>query len=171
MNPILVNPETEEPQVFTDGVIQDVIFRPLTPLRDERGWLIELYREDELSPENHPIMAYVSQTLPGVVRGPHEHLEQSDYFAFIGPGTFTLYLWDTRLDSLTWGTRMKVAVGDSNVQSVIVPPGVVHAYKNTDDVPGWVFNAPNRLYAGTHRREPADEIRHEDRANTTYRMD
>jgi dTDP-4-dehydrorhamnose 3,5-epimerase len=44
---------------------------------------------------------------------------------------------------------------------VVVPAGVVHAYKNIGDVPGMVFNAPNRLFAGEGRKEPVDEIRHE----------
>jgi len=34
-----------------------------------------------------------------------------------------------------------------------------------------VINCPNRLYAGEGRREPVDEIRHEDDANTIFRMD
>jgi dTDP-4-dehydrorhamnose 3,5-epimerase len=54
---------------------------------------------------------------------------------------------------------------------VIVPPGVVHAYKNTASTPGWVFNAPNRLYAGPGKRSPVDEIRHEEQAGGVYRLD
>ena len=116
-------------------------------------------------------MAYVSQTLPGMARGPHEHAEQSDCFGFFGPGEFTLYLWDARADSATRGRRMKMVVGERNPVRLTVPPGVVHAYKNTGDVPAWVFNAPNRLYAGEGKRSPVDEIRHEDRPDSPYVMD
>ena len=66
---------------------------------------------------------------------------------------------------------MKIAVGASNKQGVIVPPGVVHAYKNVGPVPGWVFNGPNRLFAGRGRREPIDEIRHEDRPDSPFVFD
>jgi len=52
-----------------------------------------------------------------------------------------------------------------------VPPGVVHAYKNVSRVAGLVFNCPNRLYAGRHREEPVDEIRHEDRRDSPFRLD
>ena len=45
------------------------------------------------------MMTYVSQTLPGVTRGPHEHVDQTDGFAFMGPSDFKLVLWDTRLRS------------------------------------------------------------------------
>ena len=87
---------SEETVAFRDGPIDGVTFRPLAPHKDHRGWLIELYREDELPAEQHPVMAYVSETLPGVARGPHEHVDQTDYFAFLGPGEFLLYLWDAR---------------------------------------------------------------------------
>jgi dTDP-4-dehydrorhamnose 3,5-epimerase len=39
------------------------------------------------------------------------------------------------------------------------------------DAPGLVVNLPNRLYMGEGRREPVDEIRHEDDPDTVYRME
>jgi dTDP-4-dehydrorhamnose 3,5-epimerase len=155
---------------YRDGAIQGVEVRPLRRFGDGRGWLIELFREDELSAGERPAMAYVSETLPGVVRGPHEHVDQTDYFAFVGPGDFRLYLWDARRDSPTFGHRMSVLAGESSPQSAIVPPGVVHGYKNISEVPAWAFNAPNRLYAGPGKKEPVDEIRHEDEADSPFQI-
>ncbi|MGA2064219.1 MAG: dTDP-4-dehydrorhamnose 3,5-epimerase family protein [Thermoguttaceae bacterium] len=157
--------------MFHEGPIDGVIFRPLKPYGDQRGWLIELVREDELPGEHRPVMTYLSMTLPGVVRGPHEHRRQADLFAFVGPGDFKLYLWDARRDSPTYGNRQIAVVGQSNRRAVLVPPGVVHAYRNTSDVPGLVLNAPNRLYAGWGRNEPVDEIRYENLADTPYRLE
>lgn len=157
--------------MYSDGSIDGVVLKSLTCHSDARGWLVELYREDELVAAHHPVMAYVSETLPGIARGPHEHVDQSDYFAFFGPGDFKLYLWDGREGSPTYRRRQSIIVGESNPTCVIVPPGVVHAYKNVGDVPGWVFNAPNRLYAGEGRQHPVDEIRHEDRDDDLYVMD
>jgi dTDP-4-dehydrorhamnose 3,5-epimerase len=151
--------------------IPGVLLRPLSQYRDGRGWLMELFRQDELDTEVHPVMAYVSQTEPGVARGPHEHVDQTDYFAFVGPGDFRLYLWDARQDSASYGKRMICDVGQSNPHGVVIPPGVVHAYQNISDEPGWVFNAPNRLYAGERKRGPVDEIRHEDKPGSPYRLD
>lgn len=151
--------------------IEDVLIRPLSRHADARGWLVELYREDELEKSIHPVMAYISQTLPGVVRGPHEHRDQTDYFAFIGPGDFELVLWDARPDSLTHGVQTKAIYGESNPCAVTIPPGVVHAYRNVSNVPGWVFNGPNQLYAGVGKKEPVDEIRHELDVNSPYRID
>jgi dTDP-4-dehydrorhamnose 3,5-epimerase len=157
--------------MFREGPIDAVVVKPLERFEDARGWLLELYREDELPPAALPVMAYVSQTRPGAVRGPHEHRHQTDCFAFVGPGDFKLYLWDTRPDSPTSGHRQTLLVGESNRRCVLVPPGVVHAYKNVSPVPGLVFNCPNRLYAGKGRGEPVDEIRHEDRPDSPFVLD
>jgi len=157
--------------VFVEGPIEGVVFRPIAVHADQRGWLAELFRDDEIPADQHPVMAYVSETLPGIARGPHEHVDQTDYFAFIGPGEFDLYLWDARAGSPTRGHRLKVRVGASNRQAVTVPPGVIHAYKNVGAAPGWVFNGPNRLYAGQGKRGPVDEIRHEERSDRVFVLD
>ncbi|MGD8922158.1 MAG: dTDP-4-dehydrorhamnose 3,5-epimerase family protein [Candidatus Zixiibacteriota bacterium] len=151
--------------------IDGVILNDLKRFTDHRGWLIELFRHDDLLPDRFPVMSYVSMTKPGVARGPHEHREQTDYFCFIGPSTFRLYLWDNRPESPTNGNRFTIDAGEHFFLSVIVPPGVVHAYKNIGSVEGIVYNAPNRLYAGENRQEPVDEIRHEDEADSRFKLD
>ena len=163
--------ERKVPDIFVEGPIDGVVFKPIQLRADRRGWLAELYREDELPSEIHPVMAYISETLPGVARGPHEHAEQTDYFAFIGPSDFMLYLWDIRAESPTLGNRIKVILGQSNKHAVTIPPGVVHAYKNVGNVPGWVINEPNRLYAGAARKEAVDEIRHENLPDSPFILD
>jgi dTDP-4-dehydrorhamnose 3,5-epimerase len=157
--------------LYIDGEIDGVVMRPLKVLIDARGWLVELFRQDELVREWWPVMTYVSQTLPGVTRGPHEHTDQTDGFAFMGPSDFKLVLWDTRLGSATLGRRTIVVVGESNPAAVWIPPGVVHAYRNLGSVPGLVFNAPNRLYAGSGKKQPVDEIRHEEAKPGQFPMD
>jgi dTDP-4-dehydrorhamnose 3,5-epimerase len=151
--------------------IDGVVIREISRFSDSRGWLMELFRQDELDTEYTPAMSYVSMTLPGVTRGPHEHVDQADYFAFIGPSMFRLYLWDNREDSATYGVSARLEVGESTPVAVIVPKGVVHAYKNIGDREGIVFNAPNRLYAGPGRKDPVDEIRHEGDPNSPFRLD
>jgi dTDP-4-dehydrorhamnose 3,5-epimerase len=156
---------------YGDGEIEGVVVRPLKFHRDARGWLIELFRQDQLEEGSWPRMTYASMTLPGVTRGPHEHRDQTDGFAFFGPSDFRLYAWDTRAGSPTFGHRRVWVVGESNPTAVWIPPGVVHAYRNVGAVPGLVFNAPNRLYAGWGRNEPVDEIRHEEADPAAFPMD
>jgi len=158
-------------QRFNKGRIHDVICKPLTKFLDERGWLTELFRNDELDPDIAPVMSYISMTQPGVARGPHEHLDQTDYFCFLGPSNFKVYLWDARPGSSTFGVKQVVYAGVDAPTMMVVPPGVVHAYRNIGMENGIVFNAPNRLFAGQGKREPVDEIRHEESGDSPFQLD
>lgn len=156
---------------YSKGRIHDVTARPLNKFLDERGWLAELFRDDELEAGIVPAMAYISMTRPGVARGPHEHREQTDYFCFIGPSNFKVYLWDARPDSPSYGTKQVLFAGLDAPMTLVVPPGVVHAYRNVGSDNGIVFNAPNRLYAGRGKKEQVDEIRHEEEAGSPFQLD
>ena len=156
---------------FKAGEIDGVKVRDLRRFNDHRGWLAELFRHDELDEEYYPVMTYISATEPGVTRGPHEHVDQADLFCFLGPSNFKIRMWDNREGSSTFHHVMTLVVGADNPQSVLVPKGVVHAYRNIGDVHGIVINCPNRLYAGPGKREEVDEIRHEDDPDTIFRMD
>jgi len=147
---------------FRKGPIDGVVVTPFRKFIDERGWLAEIFRQDELAAEFHPVMAYVSVTLPGVLRGPHEHVDQADLFGWVGPGDFKVSLWDNRPGSATFGNRMEFCMGVGNPGSVLVPKGVVHCYRCISAEPGLVINCPNQLFAGRGKRDPIDEIRHED---------
>jgi dTDP-4-dehydrorhamnose 3,5-epimerase len=156
---------------FREGTIADVIWKPLRKFTDARGWLCELFRHDELPEQWHPVMCYISMTEPGIARGPHEHVDQADYFCFIGPSNFKMYLWDNRRSSPTYEVRQTDVVGIDKPMALVVPPGVIHAYKNVGGQQGIVFNAPNRLFKGQGRNEPVDEIRHEDDQGSRYQLD
>ena len=156
---------------FKRGLILGVIVRDLRKHVDERGWLAELFRHDELTEELHPVMAYISATEPQTTRGPHEHVNQTDLFCFIGPSNFKLRMWDNRVNSETHRHVMTLFVGEDNPKSIIIPPGVVHAYRNIGSKTGIVINCPNRLFMGEDRREAVDAIRHEHDGNTIYKID
>lgn len=139
--------------------IPGVITKSLKRYVDSRGWLIELYRDDELPEGFEPTMGYLSMTHPGVARGPHEHRDQSDGFVFLS-GTFEITLWENRSGC---APRKQVLVaGEDNPLFVVVPPGVVHGYRNIGEKDALVLNFPDRLYAGLGKKEPVDEIRHEE---------
>ncbi len=149
-------------------MIKDVLIRKIAKYSDERGWLAEVFRNDEL--DFKPTMSYVSLTKPGIVRGPHEHVAQSDCFIFVGPGTFRLYLWDRRQDSKTNGESLEIEVGENNPCLVIVPPGVVHGYKCISKIPAFSINFPNKLYKGLGKKEKIDEIRWEQDPTSPYQI-
>ena len=154
---------------WKDGPIDDCVIRPLKKYADERGWLGEFFRQDELDNDLHPVMGYLSLTHPGVTRGPHEHRNQTDLFLFFS-GEFTLYLWDRRDESSTCGHRHIIHAGEHNPAIVIIPPGIVHAYRNTGNGDALVINCPNQLYAGHGKTEPVDEIRYEDQENSPFQI-
>jgi dTDP-4-dehydrorhamnose 3,5-epimerase len=166
-----LRPMQKVSEKFIRGAIHDVVARDIRKLVDERGWLAELFRHDELAEEFYPTMSYISSTEPGVQRGPHEHVDQADLFCFTGPANFKLRMWDNREDSPTYRHVMTLFVGADNPKVVLVPRGVVHAYRNIGHITGMVINCPNRLYMGEGRRDPVDEIRHEDDPDTIFRID
>jgi dTDP-4-dehydrorhamnose 3,5-epimerase len=142
-----------------------VIVKPLARWEDSRGWLVELYRDDELPEGFEPTMGYLSQTKPGIARGPHEHVDQTDGFVFLD-GEYDLYLWENRPGHEP--KEIVLRVGKDNRCFVTVPPGVVHGYKNVGTTDAIVLNFPDRLYAGWGKKEPVDEIRHENDPNSRF---
>src|SRR3984893_6104942 len=154
----MMSRSAQQPESFTEGEIEGVVVRDLRKFNDERGWLTELFRQDELTEEFYPAMAYISSTKPGVTRGPHEHVDQADLFCFLGPSNFKLRLWDNRPDSPTFKNAITLIVGEDAPKTVLIPKGVVHAYQNVGSVDGIVINCPNRLYMGEGRHERVDEI-------------
>jgi dTDP-4-dehydrorhamnose 3,5-epimerase len=156
--------------MWKEGKIEGVEIRPAVRRVDQRGWLAEIFRLDEMSKERIPVMGYVSMTRPGVSRGPHEHREQTDVFGFVGPGSLRIKLWDNRKNSSTYGIMQSVDVGDVNPVIVTVPPGIVHGYQNISSMDAMVLNFPDRLFAGKGRKQPVDEIRYENVENAPFLM-
>jgi dTDP-4-dehydrorhamnose 3,5-epimerase len=148
------------------SILEGVFIRELNTYEDQRGWLLEIFRDDET--DFRPVMSYVSMTKPGIARGPHEHIEQSDHFCFLG--NFRLYLWDNRKESGTYGEKM---IFDTQGKPfvVIVPPRIVHAYKNLGLESALVINLPDRLYKGENKMSPVDEVRYEDDHHSPFRID
>lgn len=151
---------------FEETKAPGVLIAELPIFKDNRGTTAELFRED-WGIDYKPSMVYVSSTKPKVMRGPHEHHKQSDCFAFIGPGEFKVYLWWK--DSEGKVEKWSFIAGESRPILLIVPPGVVHAYKNVGNSTGICLNMPNTLYKGVNYSEPVDEIRWENHPQNPYR--
>ena len=147
--------------------MEGVVIRELKNFSDTRGWLTELFRHDELPGDFRPVMSYLSVTHPGVARGPHEHVDQTDGFAFID-GKYQLFLWENREGKHC--EPIRIDVGGDNPVLVVVPPGVVHAYKNIGDRDAFVLNFPNQLYGGWGKKEDVDKIRHESDPGSSFQI-
>lgn len=146
--------------------LDGVVLTEIEIHRDRRGWLGEVYRADQA--DHRPAMAYVSCTEPGVARGPHEHLYQTDLFVFAGPGDLEIYLYDNRPESPTRGARWSGVRGQTRPATLLVPPRVIHAYRCVSAAPAWILNLPDKLYRGCGREAAVDEIRHEAREDSPF---
>ena len=147
--------------------IPGVIFRQVDRYQDQRGWLAELHRDDARPEGFRPAMSYLSVTKPGVARGPHEHVHQTDLFVFLD-GEYELHLWENRPGNTE--NHEVHRVGQGSPVAVWVPPGVVHAYRNVGTQDAFVINLPNKLFAGENKSEPVDEIRHEEDPSGRFQL-
>ncbi len=134
-------------------MIQGVEVKKLTRNADERGFLMEILRNDD------PIFAkfgqcYVSMNYPGVVRAWHYHRKQDDHFAVV-KGMIKVGLYDMREDSPTRGEVNEFYMGDNNNIVLKIPVGVAHGYKTVGVEPSLLVNFPTEVY----NREEPDEHR------------
>ena len=92
-----------------------------------RGHLTEVQRADD----DHFIgfgQAYVTCTLPGVIKAWYRHHEQIDQIAAVR-GMARLVLFDDRQDSPTAGRTQQCVLSDELPTLVQIPPGVWHGFQ------------------------------------------
>jgi dTDP-4-dehydrorhamnose 3,5-epimerase len=147
-------------------MIPGVDIKTISFYKDSRGYMTELFRDDEKDMPRFA-MGYCCITYPGIIRGPHEHIYQSDCFFFL-EGCIELRLWDNRV-----GTPLETLevfhFGIDNPRRVIIPPRVVHGYRNLSRYPVFILNYPDRLYKGYDRSSPVDEVRWEDGPDSPFK--
>ena len=148
--------------------IKGVIIKEVSVYKDKRGWLAELFRKDQLKKDIMPRMAYISLTKAGITRGPHMHKYQTDYFCFLGVSKFVLHLWDNRKNSPTFKVHSEILMQENKIVIAVIPPFVVHGYKNIGKKDGLIINFPNRLYAGYNKKAKVDEVRYEEKKNSPF---
>ncbi len=133
-------------------MIEGVVIKKLVRNADERGFLMEMLREDDEVFE-HFGQSYVSLNYPGVVRAWHFHKLQTDHFVAV-KGMVKVALYDAREDSATHGEVQQFFMGDNNPMLLKIPPGVYHGYKTLGVEPSLLVNFPTRVY---NRTEPDEQ--------------
>ena len=108
--------------------IDGVVPVRLSPHRDERGSLSEIYRRSWLPGARPMVQANLSRSRAGVIRGMHFHRLQADLQVFAG-GVSTIGLFDLRSGSPSEGRSATVPVdaGDAAL-GLYIPPGVAHGF-------------------------------------------
>lgn len=134
-------------------MIQGVRVKPLKPIPDERGRVMEILRaDDELFQKFGQV--YVTTAHPGVVKAWHYHKVQWDHFAVVH-GMMKIALYDARPDSPTRGEVNEFFTGVHNPMLIQIPPGVYHGFKCTSDHESILLNIPTEPY----RHGQPDEYR------------
>jgi dTDP-4-dehydrorhamnose 3,5-epimerase len=134
-------------------LIDGVKTRKLRLMADERGYLMEMLRNDWEEYERFG-QVYVTAVYQGVVKGWHYHKIQTDHFICVH-GMAKVVLYDSRPDSSTHGEINEFFIGDRNPTLVKIPPGVMHGFKGISSELTLIVNVPTELY----RYDEPDEYR------------
>ena len=139
-------------------MIQGVQVKPLTVRPDDRGFLMEMLREDEPLFERFG-QVYLTGCLRGVAKGWHYHKEQTDHFICVG-GTALVVLYDPRATSPTRGTVEEFILHSPPSQEpppllVKIPPLILHGFTASGCEEARIINVPTLPY----RRDAPDEYR------------
>lgn len=132
-------------------MIKDVHLKPLTVHADDRGYFMELLREDD-SFFTHFAQSSYSVLYPGLVKAWHWHRRQDDIW-FILSGMAQVGLYDLREDSPSYRETNVFYLGEANRQILFIPHGVAHGYRVLGTSPVGLVYYTNSVY------DPADELR------------
>jgi len=124
--------------------IEGVNVKPLRVIPDERGRLMEILRcDDDLFTQFGQV--YMTTAYPGVVKGWHYHKQQTDSMAVVR-GMMKLVLYDSRVDSPTYGMVNEFFFGEHHPLLIQIPPLVFHGFKAVSDYEAIVINLPSAPY-------------------------
>ena len=138
---------------FMNDLIEGVKIKNIKVIPDERGWFMEILRNDDEIFQNFG-QIYITTAYPGVVKGWHCHKKQTDNFTCIH-GMVKVVLYDAREKSKTFGKIIEFIIGEKNPFLISVPPRIYHGFKCIGIETAYFLNLPNLSY---NDQEP-DEYR------------
>jgi len=125
-------------------LIEGVEVRKLKIVPDERGFLMEMLRNDWPEFERFA-QAYVTACYPGVIKAWHYHKKQCDHFVCVS-GMARTVLCDLRDHSTTRGTVNVFHLGYLNPVLLKIPPLVYHGFAAEGSGTALIVNFPTELY-------------------------
>jgi dTDP-4-dehydrorhamnose 3,5-epimerase len=124
--------------------IEGVIVKDLLRHCDERGYLLEVLRDDDGLLERFGQTTY-TMTYPGVIKAFHWHSIQYDLW-YVAQGEARVVLHDLRDKSPTYGATQVVYAGEHSPRLIVIPPRVAHGYQVLGDKPMGLFYHTTRSY-------------------------
>lgn len=132
----------------------------LKKIVNERGFLMEVQRADDPHFSGFG-QAYITQTLPGVVKAWYRHQIQTDQITIVS-GQVYLVLVDSRHTSPTYREIQKIILTDQEPVLVQIPAGVWHGFKAMGAQPACLLHINSEPF---NAQEPDEERLP---ADTTY---
>ena len=125
-------------------LIDGVVIKDLKVIPDERGWLMEILRNDDPFFQKFGQL-YMTVAYPGAVKGWHYHKQQTDHFCCV-KGMLKVVLYDDREGSPTRGEVNEFFIGEKRPQLIRIPAGVLHGMKGVGVEPALLINVPDQVY-------------------------
>ncbi|AFC32794.1 SpsL [Paenibacillus mucilaginosus 3016] len=129
-------------------MIRNVLTKTLIRHSDDRGFFMELLREDD-EIFNGFGQASLSLSYPGVIKAFHYHAQQDDIWYFPS-GQAQVVLHDLRPDSPTYKQTDVYYMGELSPYLLFIPRGVAHGYRVLGHLPATIVYFTNKAY------DPAD---------------
>ncbi|WP_019532835.1 dTDP-4-dehydrorhamnose 3,5-epimerase family protein [Paenibacillus ginsengihumi] len=126
------------------STIEGVAQKMLVKHSDDRGYFMELLREDDDMFE-HFGQASLSMTFPGVIKAFHYHERQDDIW-FFPSGHAQVVLHDLRPHSATKGKTAVYYMGEETPYLLLIPRGVAHGYRVLGTKPVTIVYFTNQAY-------------------------
>ena len=138
-------------------MIDGVKIKELKVLPDDRGFLMEMLRNDDEIFEKFG-QVYMTGVSRGAAKAWHYHKLQTDHFCCVF-GRALVVLYDSRPDSSTKGEVQEFILAEPRTQGqhiiLKIPRGVFHGFTAVDCKEARIINLPTKTY---NYKEP-DEYR------------
>lgn len=112
----------------------------LTKKEDGRGWFLKILMNRDLEENKEFGEMYVTTAHPGAVKGKHYHEHSTEWFCVVkGEGQLILF------DKMT-NAKKKIMMGEKNMVTVRVPPGIIHGIRNVGTEMMYLIAYADRQY-------------------------
>jgi len=107
---------------------------PLKRHVDQRGYLEEVFKPEMLPVQHRDFgQCFITTAKPGIVKGNHWHKFKYELFYMV-KGQATVYFKD-----MESGDTQEISMSDQDPKVVQIPPGPLHAIKNTGNEEFYLF--------------------------------
>ena len=107
--------------------MRGVTITTLEVKKDERGWLAEIVRQEELVRSSEFGQFMVTTAYPGYVKGNHYHTRKYEWYCVL-KGDAKLVLVERAS-----GEREELRLSEQQLRTVKIPPHISHAIENVGD--------------------------------------